>query len=368
MARRKALVVCPGRGVYNKSELGYLRRHHAGQGDLIAQIDAYRAGLGQPTVSELDAAASFDPEIMTRGDNASPLIFACSLADFVTIDPETVEVVAVTGNSMGWYTTLACGGALSYQDGLAVINTMGGYMHEALIGGQVVHTLVDDDWRPIPGRRQALLDIVAQTHGQGGAELYVSIELGGMLVLAGNAAGLAALLAKGPKGPGVFPTTLHNHAAFHSALQAPISRRAMASLAREAFHQPQVPLIDGRGFIWRPGAVETGDLWDYTFGAQVIEPYDFTAAIQVAVREFAPDCLIVLGPGATLGGAVAQSLIGARWRVWAARRPSPPRRPRRPSSFPWAATISAGWSRPADLPQRYAAWPRRAGTALGPMP
>ena len=312
--RRKGLVVCPGRGVYNKSELGYLRRHHAGKAALIAQIDAYRAGLGQPTVSELDSAASFDPELMTRGDNASPLIFACSLADFLSIDPAAIDVVAVTGNSMGWYTALTCGGALSHLDGLAVINTMGGFMHEALIGGQVVHTLVDDDWRPIPGRRKALLDIVAQVHGQAGAELYISIELGGMLVLAGNAAGLEALLSKGPKGPGVFPMTLMNHAAFHTPLQAPISRRALASLAQDAFREPVVPLIDGRGFIWRPGAVETRDLWDYTFGAQVIEPYDFTTAIQVAVREFAPDCLIVLGPGATLGGAVAQSLIAARWR------------------------------------------------------
>ena len=73
-------------------------------------------------------------------------------------------------------------------------------------------------------------------------------------------------------------------------------------------------MIDGRGFIWRPGAVDTQALWHYTLGAQVVEPYDFTAAIQVGIREFAPDCLIVLGPGATLGGAVAQSLIDARWR------------------------------------------------------
>jgi [acyl-carrier-protein] S-malonyltransferase len=34
----------------------------------------------------------------------------------------------------------------------------------------------------------------------------------------------------------------------------------------------------------------------------------------VSVREFAPDVLIVLGPGDTLGGAVAQSLIAAGWR------------------------------------------------------
>jgi len=39
----------------------------------------------------------------------------------------------------------------------------------------------------------------------------------------------------------------------------------------------------------------------------VVEPYDFTAAIRSAAREFAPDYFIVPGPGTTLGGAVAQA-------------------------------------------------------------
>ena len=43
-------------------------------------------------------------------------------------------------------------------------------------------------------------------------------------------------------------------------------------------------------------------------------PYDFTAAIRTAAREFAPDLFIIPGPGTTLGGAVAQSLILAHWR------------------------------------------------------
>jgi [acyl-carrier-protein] S-malonyltransferase len=46
----------------------------------------------------------------------------------------------------------------------------------------------------------------------------------------------------------------------------------------------------------------------------VVEPYDLTHAIRVAAREFAPDLFIVTGPGTTLGGAVAQSLILANWR------------------------------------------------------
>ena len=34
----------------------------------------------------------------------------------------------------------------------------------------------------------------------------------------------------------------------------------------------------------------------------------------MAARDFMPDVFIVLGPGATLGGSVAQSLIAMDWR------------------------------------------------------
>jgi acyl transferase domain-containing protein len=317
MARRpkqKALVVCPGRGTYNATELGYLGRHHIGQSTLLDMIDEERARRGQPGVRELDAAAAYSPATHARGDNASALIFACSLADFLAIDRAAFDIVAVTGNSMGWYTALACAGALSPALGFQVCNTMGGLMHEASIGGQVIYALVDDDWRLIAGRREALAHAISAVHGRDGAEVYVSIELGGMLVIAGNRAGLSALAVHAPKGPGRFPLTLAGHAAFHTPLQAPVSARAREELSPEGFAGPAIPLVDGAGRIWRPHASAPAALWDYTLGEQVVETYDFTAAVRVAVREFAPDRVIVLGPGETLGSAVAQCLIAIDWR------------------------------------------------------
>src|SRR3989338_160386 len=70
----------------------------------------------------------------------------------------------------------------------------------------------------------------------------------------------------------------------------------------------------GGGAMWGPKATDTAALWDYTLGHQVVEPYDFTRAIRTAAREFAPDMFIVTGPGTTLGGAVAQSLILSDWQ------------------------------------------------------
>lgn len=107
---------------------------------------------------------------------------------------------------------------------------------------------------------------------------------------------------------------LANHAAFHTELQADNSARGFAALGGELFSQPRVPLIDGRGQIWQPGVSDLRAMYEYTFGHQITQKFDFTRAIEVGVREFAPDHIIVLGPGTTLGGAVAQSLIAIDWR------------------------------------------------------
>ncbi|MBM3615052.1 MAG: ACP S-malonyltransferase [Alphaproteobacteria bacterium] len=308
---KTAVLICPGRGTYTKAELGSLTRSFPDAG-LLARFDAERARLGQETLTALDTAPAYSVARHTRGDNASALIYACTLGDALSV--QGVEVVAVTGNSMGWYSALACAGALGPMEGFTVVNTMGTLMQEALIGGQTVYPFIGEDWQDAPLRHAELMALVAEIGARPGHELALSIDLGGMLVIAGNEAGLQAFDSAVPTVQGRFPLRLGNHAAFHTALQAPVAEKGRAALPESLFQQPQKPLIDGRGHVWWPGAATTAALRDYTLGHQVVEPYDFTAAIRTAAREFAPDYLIIPGPGTTLGGAVAQSLIRANWR------------------------------------------------------
>lgn len=311
--KKTALVVCPGRGTYNKPELGYLGRHHGGRTQMLETFEAERRRLSQPSLRSLDSAARYSVASHTRGDNASLLIHACAYGDYQAIDKDKFDIVAVTGNSMGWYVTLACAGAVSQTDGGRIVNTMGTYMQENLIGGQIVYPLVDAEWREVAGRREEMLGHMAAVNAKGKQEVYISIELGGMLVLAGNDAGLKALVKALPV-IDRFPMALANHAAFHTGLQIANSQRGLETLGAEMFTQPDIPMIDGRGAIWQRGSCDVEALQRYTFGHQVTHTYDFTRAVQVGVREFAPDCIIVLGPGTTLGGAVAQSLIGIDWQ------------------------------------------------------
>lgn len=326
---RTAVLICPGRGTYNKPELGYLHRHHADKSSLFAGFDAARAAQGQEEVTALDGATRFSVAKYSRGDIASPLIYASALADAQSL-ADDIEVVAVTGNSMGWYIALAAAGALSPQHGFDLVNTMGGLMQQHLIGGQLVYPFTGEDWRPDPARKAALLALVDQINTRAGHVLALSIDLGGMLVLAGDEPGLVAFEEAVPQIDGRFPMRLANHAGFHTALQAPVAAEGRKRLNGAMLKQPAVPLVDGRGAIWQPGSTDLRVLWEYTLGHQVVEPYDFTRAVQVAAQEFAPDLFIITGPGTTLGGAVAQSLVHQDWRgmtdkvAFKARQPETP--------------------------------------------
>lgn len=308
-----AVLVCPGRGSYGAEELGWLGRHFPDAG-LLARLEARRAAMGHEALADLDGAARFSRRRHGRGENASALIYAATLGDFLALDRARIEVAAVTGNSMGWYSALACAGAVTPEDGLTIAATMGGLLDRAMIGGQLVYPWMDADWTPDPSRKAALLDLVAGIAARPGHSLALSIDLGGYLVLAGNETGLAAFAAAVPRSAGGHPLRLAGHAAFHTPLQAPVAAEGRAALGPALFGRPRLPLVDGRGHVWWPGTFTAADLHAYTLGHQVTEPYDFTAAIRSAAREFAPDLFIVAGPGATLGGPVAQALVCAGWR------------------------------------------------------
>lgn len=313
MTKQTALVIAPGRGTYNKEELGYFTRHHADKMDLLSQVDAYRRDKGQTCVSDLDNAERFSLKDHSRGDNASPLIYTCAYADFLSINQDKYDIVAVTGNSMGWYIALGCGAALDTHNTLDVINTMGTFMQDSLIGGQLIYTCVDENWMEIPERWAAMDALIESINARPDHDLALSIRLGGVIVFGGNESGLKALEDILDVEQGRFPFRLANHAAFHTYLQDSISEKALQHFDQGIFNKPSLPLIDGRGAIWSPYSTNTRDMFDYTFGHQVVEAYDFTKAIHVGLKEFTPEVIIVLGPGTTLGGAVAQSMISIEW-------------------------------------------------------
>ncbi len=310
--KETALVICPGRGTYTRTELGSLARRHGTKTALLEPIEAERVRLGQTPVLALDGAESWRASVHATSQNASALIHACAMGDLADIDRDRFDIVAMTGNSMGWYLALTGAGALSPQAGIMVVNTMGTLMEREGVGGQVVYPLVDEEWRADTARARQVMAAVAEVATQPGADLHVSIRLGGLLVFAGTDTALDLLMERLPADDR-FPLRLAYHAAFHSPLLAHVPPQAGGLLPPNLFTAPTLPLVDGRGRIWSPFATAREPLQAYTFGPQIETTYDFSAAVETAVKEFAPDRIIILGPGSTLGAPVAQILIRMGW-------------------------------------------------------
>ena len=179
-----------------------------------------------------------------------------------------------------------------------------GVIEDALVFRLGVHAL---------GAARALrANVLAQVEATQHA--FLSIDLGGTLVLAGDDAAIDHLRKTLPPIDGNPPPVLPRHAAFHTSLLRDIAATAQNRLPSSLFDSPSIPLIDGCGKIWSPNTSDRDALHRYTLDTQITTMYDFAKSLEVALKEFAPDRLILLGPGSSLGAPIGQCLIAHQWR------------------------------------------------------
>ncbi len=318
MSRPSAVLLCPGRGAYGKDELGFVGRTlRAGPvADALAACDAARAAAGRQPLSTIDAAPSFRPSLHLDGENAAELIYFGTMAHVEALR-QRYEIVAVAGNSLGWYTALPASGALDATNGWRLVATMAA-LQRHVAGGQVLTTTVDGDWLPVPAL-QVAVDATVHALQDRGEHTYcdVSIRLGGHVVLAGTEAAVTELLTRLPKvrvGERGFPFRLAGHGPFHTKLCAGTSRQAAEQLAELPIAMPRCHLIDGFGNVHSPWSADPRALLHYTTHAQVVETFDFSACVRTAMREFQPDVLLCAGPGSSLRAPVGHCVIAEGWR------------------------------------------------------
>ena len=301
-----AVVIAPGRGSYRKESLQTLQ--HASHSLDIA--DQVRTENNRITIREIDAKTKFSSRFHISGENASLLTAAGSFSDFERISA-SYDIVAVCGNSMGHYTALGLSGALSIYDSCRLIDQMGTYQERNQIGGQLIYPIVGEDWTIDNSLIEMVTNVVSSI-----PDLYISIYLGGNIILGGTKQALEkaqSLLPTSQIGTTSFPLILPLHSAFHTPLLENTSRKAIWDLQHLTCQQPTIPLVDGMGKIWKPKITDLNNLWEYTLTHQVTQTYHFTNMIRSALRNFAPDVLICLGPGNSIGSAVAQVCIQEKW-------------------------------------------------------
>ena len=312
----RVALLCPGRGSYTEKSLGTLNHFGAAE-PMIRAAEALRASHELEPLLALDAAPRFEPARHLRPANAAALIYLGTMLDARAV-LEREDVVVVGGNSLGWYTALAVAGALAFEDGFRLVQRMALLQEQGQAGGQVIYPTVDETWRPAEAQERAVASVLASANG----EVYPSIHLGGYEVLAGTPAGVTRLLRELPPvklGTTSYPFRLAQHGPYHTPLASGVGARAREALTDLEFRAPRIALVDGRGVRFTPTATDVDALRDYTLGAQVDTPYDFTTSVRVVLSEYAPARIVLPGPGNTLGGVVGQVLVRLGWRGIASR-------------------------------------------------
>jgi len=317
-------IICPGRGSYTESSLGTLTAALSKGGraaELVQEADELRRSYNLTSLAELDGAERFSAARHLRPANVSALIFVATILDveesrWAHADD---ELVGICGNSMGWYTALAAASALSFADGFSLVQEMAIMQESQRGGGQLLYPVVDENWQPDPERKRAVEDALASSHGKA----FPSIDLGGLVVLAGSDTGITHLgRSLPPIAPGTdntfgkhsYPLRLAQHGPYHSRLLSDVAFRAQSQLANLDWRRPAVTMVDGRGTRFTPAATHPAELANYTLGHQVTRPFDFTRSVRTLLREQAPDRLVLPGPGNTLGGICGQILCIEGWR------------------------------------------------------
>jgi [acyl-carrier-protein] S-malonyltransferase len=308
----RAAVVFPGRGAYLPSSLGALEPSHP----WVRRADELRADAGLPPVSELDAAPRFDPAAHLRPSNAWPLTFLASLLDAERI-AEDHDAVVVTASSTGWYTALAASGVLNFDDAFRLVQRMALVADEPLPGGErpaeLIYPLADEAWRRDEARDEAVKRVLREADG----EAFRTLELGAFAVIGGGAtaiqrvaSGLDPVTASARE----YPLRLPGGDAWHTPLRAEAVAAAVAELEDLRWERPNVALVDGRGTRFTPWSGDPGGLASSTLQDLPTATYDTASAVRVALREYAPEVVLLPGPGSSLGAACAHLIVTEGYR------------------------------------------------------
>ena len=233
-----------------------------------------------------------DAEQLRATREAQLSTYVLSMVVFSALPPLAVTVVA--GHSLGDFTALAAAGALSFADGLRLVDARGTAMQAAADArpGTMAAVLGLDD--------AGVDDVCASLDGAWPANYNAP----GHVVVSGTAGGVSAggdaLKAAGARR--VLPLPVGG--AFHTPLMAPARPALDAALAGASFSTAAVPVVSG------VTAQEYDDV-RATLSAQLTSPVRWRATCEALVG-YGVDTVVEVGPGGVLTGLVKRSTPGVR--------------------------------------------------------
>lgn len=172
--------------------------------------------------------------------NAQPALFVHSMAAltlFLEEKPEVLNfVVAVAGLSLGEYSALAAAGAISFEDGVRLVQERGAAMQEAA-------SAVDSGMASVLGLDREQLEALCNASRQPGEVLQVANLLcPGNIAISGQSASLNEAEKRSADAGASRFIRLNVAGAFHTDIMKPAVQRLSSAIASTTFSPLRYPL------------------------------------------------------------------------------------------------------------------------------
>lgn len=224
---------------------------------------------------------------------SQPALFVCSLAALEKLRAESPDVVLgcemAAGLSLGEYTALVFSGAMSFADGLKVVQRRGQAMQaaaDATPSGMVSILLMD---------RDQVQEVCDEASAHGRIQIANFLCPGNIVISGENEACLrAAEIAEG-KGGRAVPLAVAG--AFHTPIMKPADDQLAEVLASTEIKTPEIPVVSNVDADVHTDAEEIRTI----LKQQVLEPVRWEDSIRRMMDEGCTDFYEV-GPGKVLKG------------------------------------------------------------------
>lgn len=226
---------------------------------------------------------------------SQPALFVCSLAALEKLKQESPDLVqscaATAGLSLGEYTALVFAGALTFDDGLRVVQVRGQAMQDAADAAPsaMVSVLGLD--------REVLQDLVDAARG-GGVLQLANFLCPGNIVVSGSRDACERLTVGAEAAGAMKVIPLAVAGAFHTPLMQPAVDRLAATLAQVEIKPPRIPVVsnvDARPHD-EPSEIRT------LLEKQVVEPVLWEDSMEWLLKHFGIEQAYEIGPGKVLRG------------------------------------------------------------------
>lgn len=274
-------------------------------------------GQGAQTVGMLAEFAQSEPSIRERFEEASQVIGA-PLSQYVFEGPEeqlnlteftqpavltasialweiwqarggpTPEILA--GHSLGEYSALICAGALTFSEGVRLVNLRGQYMQQAVPAGEgaIAAILGLDDAQV----EQCCADAT-------GLVTPANYNAPGQVAIAGEYAAVESAIEHCKAAGAKRAVMLNLSVPVHCALMQPAAQQLQEAIAACNLKMPQIPIVHN---LDAAIASSLEDLQDKLLG-QLAGPVQWTRCVQ-AMAAAGTTRLVECGPGKVLAGLV----------------------------------------------------------------